>query len=572
MNASWLLSSVGWAVLNSLWQMAFLYVLYQLICTVTGIKNHNIKLRFSFILLTAGFFLFVYSIFSGANNFFSITQIVTASYSNISLINTSVLSATITILYFPFLMLSGWQFIKNFRFADIIKHNGHIKAPLHLRLFANQSADILKIPKKVQLKLSQYINVPVVIGFLKPVILLPAAAVNQLTTSQLEAIILHELAHIRKNDFLINLLSQMMRTFLYFNPFAGYFVRQIEVEREYEADKWVIQFDFNAADYASALLTLERNNIAAFSIAASGNGQYGSLKNRVLKIMGAAPVHYFPFSKIRVALLTTLVIAVVAFIQPQLKFTPKISSYMAATPAQLPGTLPGLIIPVNLNTVTEHKNIAITTTATSTAPSFKAITEKTNTVNLQPLAAAKNIDRPSSYQFVADYTTSLPERTVAEKEIIDSIANNTMQVLVQNQLKKVMVYFAEQVPEKEKLVLQSEINRNNAVEHTQLANDLKNMLTLQFDTAMINKMKERIAIANYEVMLDSLQLEYNIAYNYLINLKNSYLNQQLDLSLLPENFKNNKAEFLNFVEDKKVYLLGCLDYIKKARPVKVIAL
>ena len=69
---------------------------------------------------------------------------------------------------------------------------------------------------------------PVTIGFLKPIILLPVAALNSLTPQQVEAVLLHELSHIRRYDYLINLVITLVHTLFYFNPFIKKFVSAIE--------------------------------------------------------------------------------------------------------------------------------------------------------------------------------------------------------------------------------------------------------------------------------------------------------------------------------------------------------
>jgi hypothetical protein len=87
---------------------------------------------------------------------------------------------------------------------------------------------------------------------------MPLAAINHLSPSQVEAILLHELSHIRRFDYLVNFIINVIRVVLYFNPFAKAFVRIVETEREKSCDEMVLQFQYDTHDYASALLTLEK--------------------------------------------------------------------------------------------------------------------------------------------------------------------------------------------------------------------------------------------------------------------------------------------------------------------------
>ena len=94
----------------------------------------------------------------------------------------------------------------------------------------------LRIRRPVRLLESALVDVPMVIGWLRPVILLPASALSGLTPQQLEAIIAHELAHIRRHDYLINLLQSLIETLLFYHPAVWWVSRQIRREREHCCD------------------------------------------------------------------------------------------------------------------------------------------------------------------------------------------------------------------------------------------------------------------------------------------------------------------------------------------------
>jgi bla regulator protein blaR1 len=117
-------------------------------------------------------------------------------------------------------------------------------------------AEQINIQKKVRAYFSRYIETPVMIGFLKPVILLPVATLNHLSVQQFEAILLHELAHIRRNDYLFNLLQSLIDTVLFFNPFTWWISKYIRDEREKCCDEMVLKLS-DPHHYARALLALE---------------------------------------------------------------------------------------------------------------------------------------------------------------------------------------------------------------------------------------------------------------------------------------------------------------------------
>ena len=114
----------------------------------------------------------------------------------------------------------------------------------------------INIQKKVRTYFSRYIETPMMIGFLKPVILLPIATMNHLSVPEFEAILLHELAHIRRNDYLFNLLQSVIDTILFFNPFTWWITKFIRSEREKCCDEMVLELS-DRRHYARALLALE---------------------------------------------------------------------------------------------------------------------------------------------------------------------------------------------------------------------------------------------------------------------------------------------------------------------------
>ncbi|HEV2831549.1 MAG TPA: M56 family metallopeptidase, partial [Hanamia sp.] len=186
-----------------------------------------------------------------------------------------------------------------------ISNKNLINAPSHLEIFSLKVAEQIGISRKIKIWLSHHIEVPATIGFLKPIILIPFASVNHLTVSQLEAIILHELSHIKRNDYLINLMIAIIETILFFNPFIVLFIKIIKRERENCCDDFVLQYQYDAHSYASALLQLEqsRTNHVQFALGAvSGKKQ---LLSRIKRIMGTAHSSHFNYSQ---KLLTLLII------------------------------------------------------------------------------------------------------------------------------------------------------------------------------------------------------------------------------------------------------------------------
>ncbi len=132
---------------------------------------------------------------------------------------------------------------------------------------------------------SALVDTPIVVGWLRPVILLPIAALAQLTPAQVDAILAHELAHIRRHDFVVNLLQTFAETLLFYHPAVWWASSRIRIEREHCCDEVAVDVCGDAIGYAAALAELEtqRTEHSAFALAATG----GSLLDRVRRVLGA---------------------------------------------------------------------------------------------------------------------------------------------------------------------------------------------------------------------------------------------------------------------------------------------
>ncbi len=124
---------------------------------------------------------------------------------------------------------------------------------------------------------------PTLVGWLAPVILLPTSALCGLTPLQLRAILAHELAHVRRHDYLVNLLQTVVETLLFYHPAVWWISRRIRHEREICCDDLAVALCGDGLAYARALAALEeeRSAMPALGIAARG----GSLSERIRRIL-----------------------------------------------------------------------------------------------------------------------------------------------------------------------------------------------------------------------------------------------------------------------------------------------
>jgi beta-lactamase regulating signal transducer with metallopeptidase domain len=146
-------------------------------------------------------------------------------------------------------------------------------------------ASAMRLRRVVRLVESAAVEVPSVIGWLRPVILLPASTVTGLAPRQIEMVLAHELAHIRRHDFFINLLQAVVETLMFYHPAVWWMSRRVRIERENCCDDLAVAVCGDAIQYARALARLEELRAAAPEIAMAANG--GALMARIRRIAGS---------------------------------------------------------------------------------------------------------------------------------------------------------------------------------------------------------------------------------------------------------------------------------------------
>lgn len=163
-------------------------------------------------------------------------------------------------------------------------------APASRMLLARfeQLVQQLKPSRKPALLISMSAKVPMAIGWLKPVILLPASMVTGLSQAQLEMLLLHELAHVQRHDYLVNFLQTLVEILLFFHPAVGWISHQMRNEREYCSDDIAVKYCGNPIAYAHTLTDTaaicrehRHHSIPNMAMAASG----GDLKQRVVRLV-----------------------------------------------------------------------------------------------------------------------------------------------------------------------------------------------------------------------------------------------------------------------------------------------
>jgi len=280
-----LLKALGWALFNSFWQMAFLWLLYHLLSSIFSTSAARIRHGLALVLLSAG------TVWSGVTflttwlfpdngvqapwlPFLSPAQSAPGWFWQTSRTIMDGSLAYVSTLYL--LVLCGLlvRYSNHYWHSRKLTRQGLSTMPPEFRTFVTATGHQLGIKTPVRTWLSSLVDVPLTLGFLKPVILLPVAMVNHLTLQQVEAILIHELAHIRRKDYLLHLVVTLLEGLFFFNPFSRLLISQLKKEREHCCDDLVLQFKYDPHSYVSALLSLATRSQSGqqIALAATGDG------------------------------------------------------------------------------------------------------------------------------------------------------------------------------------------------------------------------------------------------------------------------------------------------------------
>ncbi len=317
--------AIGWTVIHSLWQATAIALLSGVAMLVLRKKTaqtryvvHNIALclvllaavvTFNFYMKGEGNHSFVAEQradnqnVSEANNSFSIgvndtkltveqtstTQIATNT--PLPILSGSSISIEAMKTYFDthiYLIVSIWLMgVCLF----LLKLMGNISYVYYLRRQHNfpvdeywfdMIQDLLKkvnIKKSIDLVESALVRSPVVVGYLKPMILFPIGAINRLNPQEVEAILAHEIAHIMRHDYVFNIIQSIIEALFYFNPAVWWISANIRAERENCCDDIAIQLCGNSMTYAKSLVLVQEMQ---YYSAAFAMGFAGQRKNQLL--------------------------------------------------------------------------------------------------------------------------------------------------------------------------------------------------------------------------------------------------------------------------------------------------
>jgi bla regulator protein blaR1 len=572
------LQALGWALLNSLWQMAFLWVIYQVITGISRKASSSHKSSLASVLLIGGFAWFVYTFFSiltaATPDNGAIYSVIITTSNNEQLNSWMFTMLPVTsMIYLILLLLPVFNFIRNYRYVQAIRRYELSKIDVEWRIFVQKVAARMGIKKPVHIWLSGLVTSPVTIGYIKPVILLPIAAINHLSTQQMEAILLHELAHIRRHDYLLNLFIRFIQAILYFNPFVKAFVKIIEREREKSCDEMVIQFQYDPYGYATALLTLEKNNHLPKPLAVAASGKKNDLLHRIECMLGVQKKQVFSFNK-----LAGLLAGLLCFIALNALLIMSKPATTSGTVASVPHLSPS---PFYLFTGDEEGKSQAT-------PAIKEIYSPSIVNNIRPRAAAYNEPAaiPETYEREAQlplysyaYTNPVsnlfmnvaltelnqppvPQLKEYQEVQVKEAVEASRKVLEEKQWKAVENKIADVMTTYEKSIVKSEYDKEmSKVDWKKMEDKLR----VAYDNIEWNKVNEALNNAVAEIKIDSLHNAYSQAMVELTSLQKQLKDNHL--TGIPDTDVSLKA-----VEQGKKEMQTAINSLIRVKAKKIVHL
>nr|WP_295874636.1 M56 family metallopeptidase [uncultured Chitinophaga sp.] len=334
-----LVRALGWSILHALWQAFFVYACLRVVLKLWPMASARIKYNLSFFALSGIFTWFLITFYQQWQTISAANQLL-VQYAPANAADMAALAAQPAAPYtgqlkmvtlfpsleqcFPVLVtlyLFGMLLMTIKLSSDLVQLH-HIRTSMvepmgeiwekHLQRLMGR----LKLSRPVKLLVSRYIQVPVMLGFLKPVILLPVAMVNNLSEEQLEAILLHELAHVKRNDYLLNIFQSIVETILFFNPFVWLISRIIRQEREHCCDDLVIAGTVQPLHYAKALMALETYRLTSNPLAMAAADDKQHLFHRIKRIMEMKTKHLNYSQKLLAVLIIATALVSIAWLNP----------------------------------------------------------------------------------------------------------------------------------------------------------------------------------------------------------------------------------------------------------------
>jgi beta-lactamase regulating signal transducer with metallopeptidase domain len=318
-----MIQAICWTLVHSLWQGLLFALITGVVMLLTRQASAAVRYNvlcivfFLFLAVCAGTFIYESSLIGRLTE--EGTLIAAAD-------NGSWMSAWMNALgrycsEHAVLIVWGWLFvfaIKSLRMAGSylytqrVRHYRINEAPEGWQARVDQLARQMGIHRAVRLVESQIVKMPLVIGHLRPMILMPLGLITGVPEAEIEAVLLHELAHIRRHDYIVNFLQNVAVNIFFFNPGFLWMSSLLREERENCCDDIAIARTQDRAGFIRALISFKEHDLRLAGVANAFPGKKNQLIKRAMRIAESTNKTLDPVEKIFLVLSFILIAALVA--------------------------------------------------------------------------------------------------------------------------------------------------------------------------------------------------------------------------------------------------------------------
>ncbi len=267
-----MIQKLGWTLLHFLWQGSAIAIAYALLRRLTKRPQSHYGLACAAIAAMALAPMLTFFLTTGTSAEAALWTLSASDGQRILPVMVALWGAGV--LAFSVRLLAGW------RFTARLRATSHPVPPEWQERLERIARRIGSSRFRARLAVSSLVNVPTVVGWLRPLILVPLESLMGMPVEQLTALLAHELAHIRRHDYLVSVLQSVAEAVLFYHPAVWWISGQIRVEREFCCDDLAVVAGDDVLTYARALATLESTRVSRLPAA---NG--GSLPHRIRRLI-----------------------------------------------------------------------------------------------------------------------------------------------------------------------------------------------------------------------------------------------------------------------------------------------
>jgi bla regulator protein blaR1 len=300
-----LVSALGWTVLHSLWQLLVIALLWRLSLELSRKHPAQVRYHLGLLALLAIPVTFVVTFIRQWGIYSSAKRVVSMQFedavwyargggADFYMVNKSYPASlerfegympVVFWIYVAGLLLFSLHGIFSYYRIYTLRTYQVGPLPLQWKRRIPSLAKTAGVSGRISVRISKRVSIPVVIGFLKPVILLPLAMMSSLSPDQVEAVLLHEFRHIRNKDHYINFFQNLLEILFFYHPVTWMISRQLRDERENRVDEWVVKKTGTPLIYAQALLSLENKRSSILQPVLAATQSKTLLLSRIKNIM-----------------------------------------------------------------------------------------------------------------------------------------------------------------------------------------------------------------------------------------------------------------------------------------------